>query len=193
MLLCFQVRWVGQRATAYSWGNDLARIYRQNYVWSSHSRFKSSYFHISSQACLWCWPKRRWSGNAAKRDLWKVRPLQSCPSRTGNNRCKRARREKTSGLTMLHLNGYVKLPSATLTQIQHQLAGKCFHCMCTGLRLIMKSRIHHCPNIYSPRIAKVPCKHFKNTPCAFTLHRQYWPVGEQSSKCVRKNLGSVPS
>ena len=37
---------VEKRATAYSWGNYLGRIYRQTYVYPSHETLTSKYFHI---------------------------------------------------------------------------------------------------------------------------------------------------
>ena len=55
-------------------------------------------------------------------------------------------REKTSGLTMFHLNGYVKVSSATLTQVIANPAPTCrkvvsLHLYMTPPSTVMKSKI----------------------------------------------------
>ena len=144
VLLRFQDRWVNQLGTAYSWGNYLARIERgsaRTLFSLAIKAWKAVAFTYLPKSRLWCWPKRRWSGNAAQGDLFKVRLPWSCSSRTGHNRCKKARGKECIA------PDYASLEWLCKSILRHTSANLALSCRKAISLHQMKSKIRLCPSI----------------------------------------------
>ena len=105
--------------------------------------------------------KRKMQFKDVQKGLRKVWLLWSCPSRTGNNSCKRATGKGSMAPDNIPLQLLCKniqrhtsanlAPRFRKTVSQHMY----IYIYLTGLRLLMSSNMHHCPIIYVFRIYQI--------------------------------------